>query len=271
MRVGRAGRVALFVLAALSIACSDGSPDSTDLAGRLAALDVSDAFTMTYRAAGTDVLGCVQPNRSFAIDVAGDRFVVRRLDDDVVLAERDGERLRINGSLFDASTTGAEWIEADLGVLEDGQAAALRRALGPDLTGYVLAADPPASGLEQASSLLPLASSIQVTEIEGEATTFSLLLDPDAYVEATGAGAAVAPPLVHIDLNDEQVTRIVVLPPGDEAAGGWTIDFPASLGPVADRPAAGTTVDLEELDVSQLRAAPLEGCAVGDETPATDP
>jgi hypothetical protein len=39
---------------------------------------------------------------------------------------------------------------------------------------------------------------------------------------------------------------------------------------VPDEPARGTTVALGELEVSQLRAAPIEGCAVGDETPASE-
>ena len=255
-----------------ALGCSADEPDADDLAGRLAGMDEPDGFTMVYRAAGTDVLDCVQPNRSFTIDVAGERFLVRPPDGTPV-AERDGDRLVIHRSLLDDAMIGAEWIEVDLGDLDDDHDDALRRVLGPDLAGYLLAAEPPTSGLQQASSLVPLATSLLPVDPPGATPTFRLLLDADAYAEASGldASEAVVPPLVDISITDDRVSRVVVRPAGDQAAGGWIIDFPDPPTALPDRPLPGPTIDLDQLAATDLRAAPIPGCAVGDETPASDP
>lgn len=263
-------------LAAVLAACSAGGPQSTDLEARLDAIDEPGSFTMAYRAAGTDVLACVQPNRRFTIDVdtSALAFVVRDAAAGSIVAERRARFLRLHEDLFAVGTTEATWVEVDLDAASSDRIAALRRVLGPDLAEYLLAASPPSSGPATAAALVPIASSIEVTDDDGGTTTFRLQLDPGGFAEGATLDpdqADAAPPLIDLTLDDRGVRQIVVRAPGDEAAGGWTIDYVDPGADVPDAPAPGSAVDLDDLATDDLRAPAIVGCAVGDETPVGQP
>jgi hypothetical protein len=263
-------------LAAALAACSAGAPPSSDLEARLAAIDDPDSFTMAYQAAGTDVLGCVQPNRSFAIDVDTPTlaFVVRDAVSGSTIAERHDRSIRLHRDLFAEGTTDAIWVEVDLDATADQLIAALRRVLGPDLAEYLLAAGPPSSGPALAAALVPIAASIEATDDDGSTTTFRLELDPGGFAEGATLApdqADAAPPLIDLTLDDRGVRRIVVRAPGDEAAGGWIIDYVDPGAEVPNAPAPGSAVDLDDLATDDLRAPAIVGCAVGDETPLGQP
>lgn len=269
---------ALLSLAVMVGACSNTPSAGETLSSQLEALDDPAAFSMSYRAGGTDVLDCALPNRQFRIDVESERgdFVAHDLPSGDRIAERSGSSLRVHRSLFATGLTSAAWITVDIDQLPQAHASALRRALGPDLTGYLLAADPPPSGLAVAVAVLPIARSTTLIDQQATTSTYQLELDPDAYAEAAshpGDDRAAVSPTIQFTVDDLGVRQLVVTPAdvAQDPASGWTIVF-TPLNPDADGdPAPGREVDITDLDPDDLRPRPITGCALGDEPPNATP
>lgn len=239
--------------------CSDDADPRAQLLGRLDGLPAADRFAFAYTAAGTSVLDCALPNRSFRVEVdrANGTLVVRDAAGERVAAS-SGEAVFLSPTLFEPRLDG--WLRADF-PLDDGDAEELRRVLGVDLAGYVLAAGLPADGVQTAAALAEEA--ITVEELQpgrGQQTDWT------GYGLAIAAGDDGAPADVSVWLEGDTVARITVLPaveqPTDgDAATGWVLDFARVTEPLVVPDVA--SVDVTSLDVAALRGGPIRDCEIG--------
>lgn len=247
--------------------CSDDTGPRAELRSRLDGLPAADRFAFVYTAAGTTVLDCALPNRSFRVEV--DRsigtLVVRDLAGDVIGASSE-EAVLLAPTLF-APRLDA-WLRAGF-PLDDGDAEALRRVLGVDVAGYLLTADLPADGAQVAAVLADEATSVEELQPgSGQQPDWT------GYRLAIPGGEDGGPPAdVTVWLDGDALVRITVLPaiarPVDgDAAAGWILDFERVAEPVPLTDV--TAVDITSLDVSALQGVPIRDCEIGPATGSSE-
>lgn len=264
--------LAFGVVLALSSCADRSGPGSSDLREALGKLEDQGRFTMAYRANGSQVVECFFRNRSFTLEV--DRLsttMVALSADGRVIASRDGDLVVMHRSLFAPGSFAASWIEADLQMLDAAEDDVLRRALGDDLAGYLLAPDLPASGEMTAVAAVEVAENVQVLNENDQGTIYRLTLDAEQFADRAAENASVEPstsatppPVIDVALDAVRVSRINVRSgQAEEAdAAGWSIAFgPLRAG--AASPVTEPAVSIDELGDAPLVPGPSEPCAVG--------
>lgn len=262
-----ASRLVLAGTAAILVACSGTSGDqrvpveATDDLPRLLA-DAPSRFALTYRSRGTEVLDCVFPNREFDATVFDpDTFTVTATATDTPIALRTGGTTYLAGSLFGGDEIGADWLA--IGREERARLAEpIQRALGTDLSAYVLADAAPASGTDIALdglSMDPDTTTIDPIEgSRGSASGHRLVIggvneEPgvvlDFWVDPSGQVARVQ---VQQSLQGEPRT------PNPDT--GWVVDY-TQVPDWLPRPSAPTnTIDSATVDPGILQPPIQEGC-----------
>lgn len=252
----------LIAIVLSGVACTeDGTVDARrSLADALDQIPDPPAFGFTYRAQGTTVLDCVLPNREFVVKVDRDRTAMAiESVEGRLLVRRDGQSVLLGGSMFSNAPTGVR-----LNVpLEEALSPAIRRVLGVDLAGYVLAdglPDPPAEIARAALKHATAVDSLPSADAPASATTGYRLAVQDT------SGAFILDVWIAVDTS---IARLAVSPtsaldgtrPGDQTAAGWVSDFfeSSALGsPTAD----SGPVDITSLDPARLSPAAPDACAV---------
>lgn len=254
-----------------------------ELARRLAGAEEPARFSLRYQRGGTQVLGCVLANTRFTsdVDTAAETMVVRRDDGVVALADRD--RLLLGSALFrDPPPTAWVAVRRD----RAGPAAlALRRLLGADLAGYLLASQLPATGRATAAAALDAALAVERIDalVSGglRADGYRLRLDADRFAAAANVAAATsastpptsmsAPePVPVLDVwvaADGTVLRIGIRPQDSRgepapAEDGWVVDYRPLIDDAPPRPAPRDNTEIDLIDPATLVPAPV-GCELG--------
>ena len=242
-RVAVAGAVAAAVVA-VAMSTAAWSPGRGGAAGELADLlrrsRPASQFAFDHRG-GTRVLDCFLPNRAVTgiVDVDTDMAEFTGPDGQV-LARRTRRQALVHRRALVAGAISSEWLAVELPA-SDEQQAALVRALGADLAGYLLADGLPADGTATARAALDAAAEVERLGTDAAAgpaaTGYRITLDDDfaagsAPATATGAGRpAVMPPLIELWVHDDgAVVRVAVQPTRpdgstSEPEDGWTLDF----------------------------------------------
>lgn len=282
-RPRRAAVIATLVVAALLVAVLTnlrtgmGDPGGTasELAGRL---DRTPAprFRFTHRGGGTGVLDCFLPNRELtgSVDLRAGVAVLTG-PDGAVLARRRDRRVLLHRSLFTQGAVPTEWLAVDLPTSEEHRAA-LTRALGADLAGYVLSAGLPSGGTATAEAALDAAADVErlgSTDLGGRTTTgYRITLNRDDFDAAASAAtspaldqdADVDPPLIDIWIDSRgRVARVAVQPTrrdgsAAEPEGGWTVDYQIPGPPLREIKPTGITL-IGDVKVGSLRSSTAAG------------
>lgn len=272
MRVRTLSAVAIAVVLASS-GCVDRTGPASDLRASLGELDDPDRFTLTYRAHGSRVVDCFFRNRSFTLEIDQPSMVVAALsaDDGTLLASREGDVVTLHRSLFATDTIAESWVEADLQALDAASEEVLRRALGSDLAGYMLARELPASGEAIAVAAAEIAEEVELLGENDEGSTYRISLDAERFAaEAADSDSGAPstsdapPPVIDVTIDDVGVSRVIVRPARRENAdaAGWSIEFGPLSAPAAS-PATGPAIAIGRLDDAQLLPRPSEPCTVG--------
>ncbi|QGG96245.1 hypothetical protein [Actinomarinicola tropica] len=269
----RALATAVVVVSALLAGCADRTGPAGDLRAALDDLDEPDRFTLTYLSHGSQVLDCFAPNRSFTLEVdqSTRRVDARVADDGTVLAQRDGEVVMLHRSLFAADAVASSWVEVDLRTIDAASEEVLRRVLGADLSGYLLAPDLPSSGEAIAAASAEIAEEVQQLSEDANGVTFRVTLDAERFAAESGGPdvgdpsmSDAPPPVIELTIDDVRVSQVTVRPPGreDGNAAGWSIRF-GSLDPGTAPPRTGSVAALGQLDLAQLFPRSSGTCALG--------
>lgn len=255
------------------------APDPTgaadDLHAALAELPEPDRFTVTYEAHGTQVLDCFARHRRFVLEIdRPSQTVSAHSANGTPLAQRDDDMVWLHRSLFAPSSLTASWIQADLRMLDAGHEAALRRALGGDLAGYLLAPDLPSSGEAIAAAVAEIADGVELLSETANGVTYRITLDTERFAaDSTGPGAvapsgsASLPPTLDVTIGEGRVSQVTVRPPHqqDGAAAGWSVEF-GPLEQAAAPTLSGPVLAIGRADPAQLTAATSEPCELGGGT-----
>lgn len=236
------GLVLLVVM--LLAGCSGSDPSPRDrLSQRLAGMEDPSAFTFRYSAGGTDVLDCAVAHREFTLTVDAEQGTLDVVDrDDRPLAKRTPEGSWLAAGAFLGPVPGS-WVSFEVDAAET-----VRRVAGPDLAGYLLAEELPASGPRYVRGLLDEAQTVSTRGDDRWRLSF-----------ADSAENGIGGLTVDVALDSEEVTTVVVSgTTGGDVPTGFTMTFvdqpvvavvldPApisALGPDAARPAAQSSCEL---------------------------
>ena len=273
------GVLALAALGVILARPGAGPTPEGDLRRRLARAEEPARFSLDHQRGGSRVLECVLVNTRLAIDVdsrAG-TMAVRREDGELI-AFVDPDTLLLRSDLFRDPPFTTRWLAVPR-TLSPSILPALRRALGADLAGYLLAARLPATGPATAAAALEASSAVEridpLVQAGARADGYRLRLDPDRFAAAatipgvTSTTSTTVTPVPRIDVwvtPDGNVVRVSIRPQTDRGPGpaedGWTVDYgpPATVPPPQLPP--GETTDIGEVDSSVLAAAAV-GCELG--------
>ena len=260
--------VALLLLSGLLASCARGPEGTRDaLRAEVDAVAGESRFRFDYRATGTRVPDCFLPYREFAIsvDLTGAGALEARHPDGSLIAVRAGDWLYVSGAALDNALGGA-WIRLRPDA-SDERASAVRRALGADLSGYVMSSDFPAPPAETVQAVLDIATDVQRLE-DG---TFRITADaaklaaaaplPSDSDDPSPGGEA---PVVDVVIAESAITRIVVQAgtsstDGEPSSSGWAADY----GPPPDADVAmapDVFRHIADVPIEQLRARPVASC-----------
>ena len=252
------------------------------LSRRIDEADEPESFGFRFERGGTTVLECFAANRSFDIDVDvrsetttaavehGDQPIAIVRDETVLLSKR----------LFEDPPFTTGWLA---GAALDPPVAALRRALGDDLVGYLFTPDAPSSGAALALAALEAADSVAELGppvVDGaDAHEYRIVLDASRYTEAATDPSSSStertdsvelPPRIDIaiDARTGTVLRITVRPQRADGSlgppeGGWTLQYHAATS-APSPPAVSDRTDLVDIDESTLVAVAPD-CQIGGE------
>lgn len=237
----------------------DGGTPVEELRRRVARLPESSAYSFTYAAAGTEVLDCVLPNRSFSVSVdrAAGKTAIRTSDGHGLLAVVAPGSALLHRRLFAPDAIPTEWVAAELPVAPPRDDA-LRRALGVDLARYVLEEPTPASAREIAEAALSAAEDVT----RPSENSFRVTLSNDAATASTEApGAATPRPVIDLEFSTSgsiaviEVTTAARPAPGEEPSEGWTLHFDGDQRPAGDEPepVVADVTPIEQLDPASVR------------------
>lgn len=260
----------------------EASPTAA-LRARLEEAEQPERFTITYRAAGTQVLDCFLPNRHFSMDVDRDAGVVAvtaAARPGRVVARLIGETVYLHRSLFQPVTTSATWLRASAD-LSDEARGDLERALGADLAAYLFAGGLPSGATETAVAMLDVARAVRPLGVQlvgrRRLEGYRIDVDPDRFAaEATVPGSpspssTVPPgeaPVVEVWLDGNEVARLVVRREAsgptdpDATVGGWIADYTDLERPLS-REEPNDVTDIDTIGTSRLRAASRGDCRLG--------
>jgi len=273
------------VLAVLAVAVAvvvsvNADPTTADeLAKRLARSVDPRLFSLRYERGGTEVLGCVLVNTRFVLDVDTDaETVVVRVDNEIV-AMADEEVLLLGRALFRGELP-TPWL--DVPRRDAATDPAVRRVLGADLAGYLLAAQPPATGRATAAAALDAARDVTPIDpitisghpvdgyrvrLDADRFTAAATLTTEDATEPTPTSAPVLAPVIDVWVAGDGTVARIAIRPLDEAGeprpaeDGWTVDY----SPATSSPSWPGSIDITGVDIVDpglLAAAPVD-CALG--------
>lgn len=271
-----AATVAVVVVAVAIVELVRDEGGNSGLAVRVEELEDPELFSFAHSAVGTEVLGCVLPNRTLFGDVdvrAGVATIRLTRDGPIVAALRGGDAF-LHRSLFAGPAVDATWVRLPREAPAEVRRA-LVRSVGAELAGYVFAADVPASGASTAKAVLDAADTAQRigTEAIGGASfdVYRVVLDANALssvdgpVQTTSTGPeATTAATVDLWIGDAGVDRVRVLrgSPGAGEPAGWSIDYGPSDNVRLPRDLADA-VAVGSVDPQSLRPAQAaEGCSL---------
>ena len=228
------------------------------------------SFSVSYVRRGTRVMDCVLPNTRFVLDVDVRRArTVARSVAGSLLASADDEAILLRRALFENPPFQTAWLAVrrdELSAVEAG----VRRNLGDDLAGYLLAETPPPAPRDLVLAALAVASDVDdlpATRIRGEeATGFRITLDGSSFEAAIQADGPVPSTALTATMDawvrsGGDVLRVAVSAGEHEVAGsaevGWALDYryrgsfvpPATVGRVT----SVATIDPARLEPARRR------------------
>jgi hypothetical protein len=248
---------------------------------RVASAPEAARFVFRYERGGTDVLDCVLPNRSFVADVDRRRraaaFRLAAGKEPVAIVR--GSVLLVSRRLFDAPPYATPWLSvsdrADAAV-----SAAVQRAVGRDLAGYLFANDLPSSGRSLVLAALEVADGVTATGtvlVDGaRADRYRITVDPGRFTAAarqpaTQASSALPAAVPRFDVAvsraSNAVVHVTVVPVrADRSTGppedGWTIEYEVDSPRIPAQPAPRDVTTTAVADATRLSSARGE-CRLG--------
>ena len=269
--------IAVLVLLLASPGCTDdgGVVAADELRERLRKSDERERFQFTYKARGSQVIGCFLPNRQFVVmvDASTGTLVVRASpDSDPAMAMARGDEVFLHRSLFSPGALRGAWLRV-AGEPTSAETEAIRSSLGAGLASYVLSPGLPASGEAIGRAALDVAITVRrlgTDEVRGATVDgFRVLLD------ASGLGLNDRSESGRVDQTgysvdvwvDEQgrVLRVAVQPqPAEDGHAarvptGWVADYSVlDEQLIVEEPAAVT--DLRMIDPARLASPSVERC-----------
>lgn len=264
----RRGLAALLLLVLGIGSCSADAPEEASsedrqplgLEDRLA--DSPTGFRFSYQARGTDVLGCVVPNRDFEGTVFDDGALSIDVDTPSgsarVLVLREAAYL--DADLFAPGSLEADWARLERAGLA-GAGPALGRLLGVDLASYVAAPGSPPSGNEVVAAVLDqtsVDSRLDPIRLPGGvvAAGYRLVVEVDDTVPVIDAWIDDEGVVVRVQVQDSLADR----PGRPDPDTGWVIDYRPLPADATAPPHPADVVDATAELLGALAPPPQEGC-----------
>lgn len=271
--------VAVVGAAAAATALRDRGPDDpvADLRRRVASGPDTARFTFRYERGGTDVLGCLLPNRAFTVDVDGPAGVAvfRAVTDGETIAMVRPRAVFVSRRLFETPPFATEWLS--LGTDASTEiSGAVRRAVGADLADYLLAPGVPASGRALVRAALDIARDVtgpRPVLVDGiRADRYRITVDGARFAAAAAdPGATTTTPRddavprfdVALDRRSNRIVHVAVSPQpsGGRTAtpdSGWTLEYENDAPSLAPPPRPSDVTAAAGVDVDALSPARRE-------------
>ena len=225
---------AVLAVTLLPSCAADGS-DGPDLLRRAAANGTADAWTFVDRPDAEQLLECVAGLEAVAVTVdlrGATRMSIGREDGaDVALWFEEASYVR--GDDLGASET--SWVRVDR---EDSETVRqVESALGPSLSSWVLAEQPPPSPRAIVDSALEFADQVEVlrTSESDDATTVRVTIDEGRVAELADTQAA-GYPMLTFTVDDEALTAVAAHSAEEPDSFGFRWEYELTARVVDDVP-----------------------------------
>jgi len=243
----------------LLLSCAADGSDGPDLLRRAAANGTADAWTFVDRPDAEQLLECVAGLEAVAVTVdlrgATRMSIGREEGADVALWFEEASYVRGD----DLGASEVRWARVDR---EDAETVRqVESALGPSLSSWVLAEQPPPSPRAIVDSALEFADQVEVlrTSESEDATTVRVTID-EGRVAALADTQAAGYPMLTFTVDDEALTAVAAHSAEDPDSFGFRWEYELTAPVVDDVP-----TDWVEASMVPITAPDQQGrtCEIG--------